>query len=34
MTEIARSESPWGTNVLVEFENGIAWVTSKSGRKT
>ncbi len=22
-----RANEPWGTNVLVEFENGIAWVT-------
>ena len=33
MTEIARSDSPWGTNVLVEFESGIAWVTLNRAEK-
>lgn len=27
MTETTRDSAPWGKNVLVEFQNGIAWVT-------
>jgi trans-feruloyl-CoA hydratase/vanillin synthase len=33
MTETAQNAAPWGKNVLVEFENGIAWVTLNRAEK-